>query len=528
MRLPKLLAVLAALLPLGTAAAAGPDLSTPRRALRHFIDSARAGDHVASAAILDLRDVEAAERLEQGPRLARQLKSVLDARLWIDWDRVSDDPAGDPADGSGADVVGALPGDGVIVPFRLVRDAEGSWRIGRGVVAAIPSLYALHGPGWLGDRIPPVLTRLRIAEIDLWQWIGLVLAAILALAGAAIAGAAVRAVLVHAVRRTRLGWDERAVASSIGPARLLLGTAAFAALVRALHLAAPAQAAVSTGLRVLVVATFTWAGVRAIRLLADLAQDRLAARGGDPTASRGARTQVMVLRRVADVVVVAVGAAAVLLQFDGLRAVGTSLLASAGVAGIVIGLAAQRSIATLLAGIQLSITQPIRVGDVVIVEGEWGTIEEITLTYVVVKIWDLRRLVVPMTRFLDSPFQNWTRTGADLLGTVFIHADWRVPVEAVREEVRRFAATRPEWDGKVAGLQVTDAKEWTVELRALVSAPDASQAWDLRCALREHLVGFLQRLDDGRHLPRSRVEAPEVSPQPARNVARPFVPRDPA
>jgi small-conductance mechanosensitive channel len=167
---------------------------------------------------------------------------------------------------------------------------------------------------------------------------------------------------------------------------------------------------------------------------------------------------------------------------------------------------AQKTIGTLLAGLQISLAQPFRVGDVVVMEGEWGTIEEITLTYVVLRVWDQRRLVIPIGRVLETPFQNWSRAGTELLGTVFVHADYRVPVEAVRREVERFARTRPEWDGRVAQLQVTGATDRTVELRALVSAADSSRAWDLRCALREQLVTFLQQLDGGRYLPRVRVE----------------------
>jgi small-conductance mechanosensitive channel len=215
--------------------------------------------------------------------------------------------------------------------------------------------------------------------------------------------------------------------------------------------------------------------------------------------------------------VVAVGGALLLLQFDTLRTVGTSLLASAGVAGIVVGLAAQRSIATLLAGLQISMTQPVRVGDVVVIEGEWGTVEEITLTYVVVKIWDLRRLVVPITRILDAPFQNWTRTGADILGTVLLHADYRIPVRRVREELEGFVRRQPQWDRKAVGLQVTGASERTIELRALVSSGDAGANWDLRCAVREHLLEFIQRLDDGAYLPRTRIE--RSGRTPPRNVA---------
>jgi len=385
-------------------------------------------------------------------------------------------------------------------------------------VAAIPALYAAHGPGWLGERIPPILLELRLLEIAAWQWIGLALAALVALLVAGVLGPLARAIALRLARRTRFTWDERLVDAAHGPFRLLVGIASFGAALRPLHLSVPPQGAIHAILRSLTIVAFTWAGVRAVAFLAALIEDRFA-RGGDPFAARGVRTQVMVLRRVAGTVVLFVGGALVLFQFQGMRALGTSLLASAGVAGIVVGLAAQRSIATLLAGVQLSMTQPVRVGDVVIVEGEWGTIEEITLTYVVVKVWDLRRLVVPITRFLEAPFQNWTRTGSDIMGTVFLYADYRVPVDVVRAELERFVATQQTWDGKVVGLQVTDAKERTVELRALVSSADASRAWDLRCAVREHLVGLLQRLENGRYLPRVRVEADAV-PIEAREAGR--------
>jgi small-conductance mechanosensitive channel len=193
------------------------------------------------------------------------------------------------------------------------------------------------------------------------------------------------------------------------------------------------------------------------------------------------------------------------------------MIASAGVAGIVIGFAAQKSLSALLAGFQIAITQPIRIDDVVIVEGEWGRIEEITLTYVIVCIWDLRRLVVPITYFIEKPFQNWTRTSADILGTVFLRVDYVVPVDSVRQELTRILEASPNWDRKVNVLQVTDAKEQTLELRALASSSDASKSWDLRCEMREKLVAFIQKNYPG-SLPRLRTTFERV-PRPEFAVA---------
>lgn len=485
-----------------------PDDSTPRRALRRFVDSGRSGDYRAAAELLDLRGIPPAQRAQEGPQLARQLAFVLDRQLSIEWDRISDEREGDAAGEPGVDVVAEIPLGPGRVPIGLVRQPDGNWRLGRATVGAIPLLYERYGPGWMGEHLPRVLLDTRILGVEAWQWLGIAIALASALIAALVVGALLRAVALALTRRTRFDWDDHLVEAAAGPGRLLLGLAALALMLEPLRLAVPAEAVASRALRALAVVAFTWAGTRGVAFLADLANRRLGAKSGG--AALAATTRIMVLRRVAGVVVVVLGGALVLVQFDGLRTIGTSLLASAGVAGIVIGLAAQKSIGTLLAGLQVSLAQPFRVGDVVVMEGEWGTIEEVTLTYVVLKVWDLRRLVIPIGRVLDSPFQNWSRAGTELLGTVVVHADYGVPVERVRGEVERFARTRPEWNGKVAQLQVTDATNRTVELRALVSAPDASKAWDLRCALREDLVGFLQRLDGGRHLPRLRVaSAPE-------------------
>ncbi len=213
----------------------------------------------------------------------------------------------------------------------------------------------------------------------------------------------------------------------------------------------------------------------------------------DNLQARAIHTQVVVLKKVAVTAIGIFTVASMLMVFDSVRQFGASILASAGVAGIVIGFAAQRSIATLLAGFQIALTQPIRVDDVVIVENEWGRIEDITLTYVVVRVWDLRRLIVPINYFIEQPFQNWTRASADILGTVFLYVDYSVPVDALRGELTRILKASPYWDGKVNVLQVTEAKEHVLQLRALASAADASLAWNLRCDIREHLVAFVQR-----------------------------------
>jgi small-conductance mechanosensitive channel len=225
----------------------------------------------------------------------------------------------------------------------------------------------------------------------------------------------------------------------------------------------------------------------------------------DNLQARKIYTQMQTIRKILAVVIIIVAVALVLMGFDRFRELGTGILASAGLASLVIGLAAQKIFGNFLAGIQIAFTQPIREDDVVIVENEWGRIEEITLTYVVVRIWDLRRLVLPIGYFIEKPFQNWTRVSADLLGTVFVYADYTIPVKEIREELHRIVKGSNKWDGKVWGLQVTNATERTMELRALMSAADSSAAWDLRCEVREKLIEFVQK-NHPEALPKTRAE----------------------
>jgi len=230
----------------------------------------------------------------------------------------------------------------------------------------------------------------------------------------------------------------------------------------------------------------------------------------DNLEARRVATQIRVIQRMIVAVIIVLTVAFMLMIFPRVRQVGVSLLASAGVLGIVLGFAAQKTLGNFIAGIQIALAQPIRLDDVVIVEGEWGWIEEIALTYVVVRIWDLRRLVVPISYFTEKPFQNWTRVSADILGSVFVYADYTVPVQAVREELTRLLKGDPRWDKKVNVLQVTEMKEHTVELRALMSAADSPTAWELRCAVREGLLRFLQQKYP-QALPRTRVEMDKLS-----------------
>jgi len=212
----------------------------------------------------------------------------------------------------------------------------------------------------------------------------------------------------------------------------------------------------------------------------------------DNLKERKIRTQLQFIKRIAISLIIILTACLILLSFNNLRKLGAGLLTSVGVGGIIIGFAAQKSLGNLLAGFQIVFTQPLRIDDVLVVEGEWGRVEEITLTYVVLNIWDQRRLILPINYFVEKPFQNWTRNTADIMGTVFIYLDYTVPLDAMRKELTRLLEINPLWDKRVNVLQVTNISERTIEVRALMSASSSGNAFDLRCDVREGLIKFVQ------------------------------------
>lgn len=277
------------------------------------------------------------------------------------------------------------------------------------------------------------------------------------------------------------------------PAKALLIITALSAILPGLDLPVSLDEPVHHLLQVAFIVGLTLLTIAAVTVFDEIVHHRLPFDSGDNLRARRIRTQVQLLRRILVGLIVFGGLAAALMTFPSIRSIGAGLFASAGLAGLAVGMAARPALTNLIAGMQVALTEPIRIDDVVIVEGEWGRIEEMNTTYVVVRIWDLRRLIVPLSYFIEKPFQNWTRVSADLLGTVFLHTDYSVPVKAVREEFERFVAASPQWDQKVKVLQVTDSTEHTMELRCLMSAADSGSLFNLRCQVREHMLDFLQK-----------------------------------
>jgi small-conductance mechanosensitive channel len=326
-----------------------------------------------------------------------------------------------------------------------------------------------------------------------------------ALAAAVITHRLIFGVLERLSRRTRSGMDNAIVRRARAPFRLILPMLAVQLVLPTLALPAELTALLRHLIALGLIAALAWLAIACLAAVDDIVALRFPTDVRDNVRARSIGTQVRVLRRVASMVVIILAVSAMLMTFPAVRQVGASILASAGLAGLVVGFAARPALANLIAGVQIALTKPIRLDDVVIVEGEWGRVEEIGSTYVVVRIWDLRRLVVPLSYFIEQPFQNWTRQTADLLGTVYLYVDYAVPVDAVRAELHRVLRSTELWDGKVWVLQVTDATERAVQLRALMSAPDSGTAFDLRCLVRERLIEFL-RTHYPESLPRTRAE----------------------
>lgn len=273
------------------------------------------------------------------------------------------------------------------------------------------------------------------------------------------------------------------------------------------------DAIVEQALVLVIIAALTWLALGLLRAGEIAALEPRQDVGTDDLRARRVRTRVTVMRRVGSALAIVVGLSTALLTFESARALGTSLLASAGLLGLVVGVAAQPSLRNLVAGVQIAFAEPIRLDDVVVVEGEWGTIEEITLTTVIVRVWDKRRLVYPTSWFTEHAFQNWTRRASDVLATVTLLLDHRADVASLRTAAGEVITSSSHWDGEAWNVQVTDADERGITVRVLASAPDAGSAWDLRCDVREELVAWLVA-NDPRALPVRRLLADDDGPGP--------------
>lgn len=314
-----------------------------------------------------------------------------------------------------------------------------------------------------------------------------------ALTGFAIAHASVAAVR-RILHRTRGSLENAFLDRLRGPvaAILLIAGAAVADTFAGVHLNGRTGGLVVHVFSIAFVVAGAWLAFRFTYVFEDAMLIRLRMDRADNLRVRRIQTQIQVFRKVSAAGIIVLATAIVLLSFGSVRAAGTGLLASAGIVAVIAGVAAKPAMTNLLAGIQIAITQPIRVDDVVVVDGHWGRIEEINLTYLVIRVWDLRRLVVPISYLITTPFENWTRTNSEILGFVHLDVDYTAPVGAIREHFEAILRNSPNWDGTVARLQVVSVGTSTMQLRALMSSVDSPTSWDLQCEVREALVAYLR------------------------------------
>jgi small-conductance mechanosensitive channel len=491
------------------------DRQTPHATVQGFLSAAHRGNYALAAHYLDLDFLPRAEQSERGLQLARRLKFVLDRKLALDLSSLSKEPGGDPADPR-FDQLGTIPLEGANVPIRVQRataDNAMVWVFSESTVRQVDALFEEYGPR-VAEWLPPIFFSDTVLGLEPWQWLGLLVTLLGSLVLAVVLERVVLSFALRLARWTKITWDDDMVAAGRGPMRLLVFAVLLLAGTYFLLLPGPARELFRRVGYSFSVISVGWFILRFLRVSAAFVQNRVSSGMKDASRARSVSTQLVVLRSIFEVATYVIAAALLLIQFDVVRSVGVSLLASAGIAGLVLGLAAQKSISTLLAGIQLSITQPIRIGDTIIVETEFGMVEEITLTYVVLRTWDERHLVIPIPTFLDKPFQNWSKGHPQMLGAVTLQVDFSTDIEAVRAELQRILQGEGKalWDGRVGNVVVLEVMDRTLTLRALVSVDNSEKLFDLRALVRERLVQFL--LANPQWLPFTRTESRNAAPPP--------------
>ncbi|MBL9027879.1 MAG: mechanosensitive ion channel family protein [Myxococcales bacterium] len=491
-----------------------PARATPRRALSGFLRAARERDFERAATFLDLRALPRGREKKEGPELASMLARVLEWRVELDPDSLPDEPSPPGVSSEGFVLsVAEIGGESYVLALQQVRDPSGAlvWVFPRSTVAAVRPIYEANQRRWLEERVPDWLKQRPGTTLYLWQWLGALVLGLVAYGAARALGAAV--VGVGARLASRLdGPFAELVRALRRPVRLTLAALFFELGVPYLLFPAGAEKAASRATNILYIAAGAWAVIALVRVGTVTWERRLP----EDTAGqvRGLRTRLTMIRRIVAVLVGIVAAGLVLMQFEVVRSVGVSLLASAGIVGVLVGFAAQRTLGGVIAGIEMSITQPVRIGDIVeFAPGEVGTVEHIYFTYVVVRLLDDRRQIVPVTRVMAAPFANWTRSSLELLVRVELFVDHLAPIEQLRAGFLEVCRASERWDERIARVEVIDVTDKAVRVRGTASVGKATHALELQSDLRERWLSFVQQLEGGKYLPHGRM-APAATNSP--------------
>ncbi len=498
----------------------GVNLQTPRACLEHFVRACREEAFHKAAHALNFNMMPAAQQQEVAEARARELFYILSKSVRIDWDLLSDRPDGQINQGITAQQsitgqplrsinFGSLDLNGQTLPLRIqrVRVEEQSpvWVVSANTVENIIPLYKAYGPSPLAQRIP-AWAKTEIMGIAWWKIIGLAILITLCLLIARLS----QYLINKAVKRSEQPWVNELGEKMGQPVALAISALLFyAGMKQVLSISGTWSPYLYALLLIIVIGSVTWLLMRSIDYLMDRVAER---KVGDITneenlESKRYLTMISVARKVIAFVVIVLGIGAIVSQFPSLQNLGLSLFASAGIATVILGIAAQATLGNIIAGLQIAITKPVRIGDWVLFEGEYGAVEDIRFTYLVINTWDKRRVVVPLRYFITHPFENWTMYDAHLLKPIVLHADYKIDVNLVRNKFAELLRAADAYDETLPPkVQVVDSSKESIVIRALCSARNAPIAWDLHCQLREDMVAYIARLEAGKYLAKERVK----------------------
>lgn len=503
------------------------NLRTPQAVLEHFVMSARNGKYEDAIHALNYNLMPLNMTEDDAIVLAKKLYFVINQRVNIDWDALSDRPDGqmDISTTTNQGIAGKprrsvvfgeveLDGRDIVLRVQRIRYKEygALWLISANTVDNIEPLYENYGPRKL-DRMMPEWASMPLLGIPIWKMGGTLLLIFLAY----LLGKLTVFLSKRLFSKSDVWWIRNIASKLAKPAGLLIGTLFFyITLNKLISLSGSFANVVYTSLIILIVVSITWFVTRMVDYtMTYVAENRI----GDITEeeneeARKLLTYISVGRRIVTFLVVIIGGYFIISQFRALEKVGISLLASAGVATVILGIAAQNTLGNIFAGLQIAITRPVKVGDTVIIDDEWGNVEEIGFTYLVVRTWDLRRQIVPLRYVISNIFENWSMTSSHQIRPIILYADYHIEVDKLRTKFEELLKSSEDWDeDNEPILEVVDTTEKSIKIRALCSAKDATTVWKLHCKLREELVKYISQLENGQYLSRERLEIDDLTKQ---------------
>jgi small-conductance mechanosensitive channel len=495
------------------------NLATPQACVEHFILQSRRENYASAARAMNFRLVEPAS-MDEAAQLAERLHYLINQNLWIDWSTIPDRP-----DGMGAPsllgtqspmagqprrsiLLGTISFNGRDMPIRIERvkpqDGDPVWLFAAQTVDNINPLYDAKGPSWLARQVPTWSRSRTFWRVPMWQWIALAILILLAVATAYIVVAVIcRSIAKHLPQRggqliRAIRWPAGVLTSSV---------LAYSSASSLLTLPGGVAALAEPFALFLITVSATWL---VIRIMGFLTEQLIRKNRSDELTvdESGALVRLTVFRYVLILTVAAIGMSIFLISMDLFRTLGLALLGSAGAAAVLLGIAGHAVLGNLIMGVQIALAKPFRTGDTVIIEGYWGRIEELRYTYVVVRTWDEKRIVLPVKYFMENWFENWSKTDPYLIRPIYLKLDYRADVQAVREKFMEFVREDDLWVGEEKDdpdVLVTDFGEETMTVRLTSGGEDSSSAWQLSCRVREKMIAWLQEYEDGRYLPRQRL-----------------------